>query len=197
MSRIIYTALAVMIYQLCFSQDVITLLNDDEIEAKVTDITPSEVYYILPCDSGNQSKSIGKWLVQNIKYKNGTEDIEVYKDVKYLSLLSDSDICSKAKTDAGLYYDYSSPANTAFFVTLLLTPIIGGLATNSIIKSNPVEDDKLNIPENDFITNKQYQYCYRNEAIEIKRTKVMKSYIRASLTEVFVIVFFLFMHENK
>jgi hypothetical protein len=198
MQRFICTAIIFILFLPAFSQDVITLLNGDEIKAKVTDITPTEVYYLLPAGSVSQPRTLGKWLVMYIRYNNGSEDSDVYKDVTDLSLLSDSDICNKARTDAGIYYDYSSPAAKSFLGSLLLTPVIGYFTADLINKTVPLDDDKLNIPRHEFVTNNIYQYCYRNEAIKIKKKQVWGNFWKGAICEVTIVGIYLFIrHNNK
>jgi len=73
--NIITTILISFALSPCFAQDVITIKSGDDIQAKVSEITPMEVKYKKFDNLNGPIYSIPKTEVFMIKYENGTKDV--------------------------------------------------------------------------------------------------------------------------
>lgn len=76
MKKIFFTALTLIFtMSLCFSQDIITIKTSEDIQAKVIEITTSEIKYKRFDNINGPTYTILKSDVVIIRYENGTKDI--------------------------------------------------------------------------------------------------------------------------
>ena len=57
------------------AQDVIVFKNGDEVQAKVKEVTPSEIKYIRFDNQNGPAYTINRQDIFMIKYENGTKDV--------------------------------------------------------------------------------------------------------------------------
>lgn len=67
--------LTLLIYNYIYSQDIITLINGDEIEVKITEIYPDEVKYKNYDNIDGPTRVLLKKEVFAIKYENGIREV--------------------------------------------------------------------------------------------------------------------------
>lgn len=75
MKKFIYTLMLVVSWTFCFSQDVVTKKNGDEIKTKLIEITTDQVKYKKFENLEGPTYSILKSELFMIKYENGTKDV--------------------------------------------------------------------------------------------------------------------------
>ncbi len=75
MKKIIFLVVAVALSAMAMAQDVITLRNGDEIEGRVTKVTPTEIEYKLASnpDGPTYTKPVAEIFM--VKYENGSKDV--------------------------------------------------------------------------------------------------------------------------
>jgi len=165
-----------------FSQDIITKKDGSEIQAKILEVTPSEIKYKR---FDNQTGPIFTILISDlilIKYENGSNEAFNQNTVpKTTSTSSEpSDLNLQGKQDALQNYkgEKSGKGWTAA-TTILFSPIIGVIPA-AITSSSEPEPDNLKAPNSELMKNPNYNAGYIDQAHKTKKKKVWKSFGIAS-----------------
>lgn len=78
---------SIFIIPYCFSQDIITKKSGDDIEAKILEVTASEIKYKEFDDQDGPTFFIPKSEVLMVRYENGSQDIFNNDDSSKVDLL--------------------------------------------------------------------------------------------------------------
>ncbi len=173
-----------------FSQDVITKIDGTDINAKVLEITKTEVKFKKwdNLEGPTYTESISDLIM--IRYKNGSKELFVKENIKPTPTLpvtettkiavvttpitTDPPIdnyCQKGKSDAQVYYTgQNSGSGGTSAATILLSPL-AGLLTYSLCIAAPPKPENLQYPSIKLYENPDYRTCYTTEAHTIKKKK--------------------------
>jgi hypothetical protein len=130
--------------------------------------------------------------INRISYKNGYVEVinhreidsllladlenlnKPIKDIDY-SYLSYNQIITIANEDAINYYKPNGVGTGHLFVTILTTPLIGGIIS---VQSNATTPNinNLNMPDKDIIHSPIYQNAYKKRVHKIKKEKIVANY---------------------
>ena len=176
------------------SQDIITKKNGDDIQAKVLEITLTELKYKNFNNLNGPLISILKSDVIFVKYENGTKD--VFAEEKPSSLLSKSNVLEAngvvdeddaaiiGKADAKRYYKGYTTAGTGTLVTGLFAGSIFALIPAIATSSSEPKESNLQYPKPSLMKNSKYVNGYQKEAFKIKKQKVWNNYFIALIANV-------------
>ncbi len=187
MKKAIFTTLAiVLIISNCFSQDTITFRSLEEVQAKVFEITSTDIKYKKFDNPNGPVFIILRSDVLSIRYENGTKDIfNTEKDIISSSpatpastpvsiptpLISGNDYFMKGQKDATRYYVGYTGAGTGTLVTSLISPLIG-LVPAIACAATPPKQKNLNFPSAELLKNPDYHRGYDARARKMKQGKV-------------------------
>ncbi len=185
--------LLVFVFSLIFiantdGQDIITKKNGDDIQAKVIEITLTELKYKNFNNLEGPLISILKSDVIFVKYENGTKDI--FADEKPLSnsgistnlARSSEDIdedksALAGKEDAKKYYKGYSGAGGGTLITGIWAGPIVALIPAIATSSTPPREGNLQYPKPSLMKNPSYVHAYQQEAFKIKKRMVWDNYV--------------------
>jgi len=203
-NRKILTLFLLLSTYLSFSQDIITMKSGEDIEAKVLEITVTEVKYKKFDFQDGPTYTILKSNTLMIRYKNGSKDIFPEPVVVPKEDSTSNAVTDRRKTydsrglptlrgknwnpsnadgmlDARLYYDgKKSGAGWTVATVFVVSPLIGLIPALSC-GATPPEDYNLNIPDRELMRDDTYADDYRREAHKIKKKKIWKSYCISSI----------------
>lgn len=164
------------------SQDVITLKNGEEINAKVTEVGTDEIKYKKGGDDG-PVYVLKKTEIFMVKYKNGNKEVfksesnsaEAKKknDKSDIKLdVVDQQLRLRGINDAETYYRGNrSGSGGVIATTLIVSPVIG-LIPAIACSSTPPKEVNLRIPISDYSKEPEYLNAYKDQAHRIKKRKV-------------------------
>jgi len=179
MKKIIFTVLtSIFTFTLCFAQDIITKKTSEDIQAKVLEVSTTEIKYKKSDNPNGPIFTILKSEVLMVRYENGTKDIfNEEKKIEAISNLSQSneDLFTQGKLDASKYYKGYKGAGTGTLVTSLISPLVGLIPAIACSSTQPKEDN-LNFPNSDLIKKSNYYNGYTQRAKKIKQGKVWKNW---------------------
>ena len=159
-----------------FTQDIITKKSSEDIEAKVTEVTTTEIKYKKFDNQNGPIFTILKSEVLMIRYENGTKDIFTDTPNTSVSNTSSNDMLLKGKQDAIIYYKgRNSGAAWTSVTTFFFTPIIGLIPAIACASTEP-SDENLNYRDAELMKNFNYYQTYTKRAHKIKKTKVWTGY---------------------
>ena len=156
------------------AQDLITKKDGTDISAKVLEITILEVKYKKFDNLSGPIFTMLKSDVLMIKYENGTND--VFNETVSADNVSSStdDMCEKAKEDANMYYPVKNTgAAWSMATTIAISPLFGIIPTLICSNAEP-KDINLHYPDRDLMKNYDYNRCYKEEALKMKKQKIFK-----------------------
>lgn len=180
MQNKIFLALGLVLSMLPLSaQDVIINNTGDEIQAKVLEITSSEIKYKRYDNLDGPTITIAKSEVLLIKYENGTKDVfqnQADGNSSTSVQAAKEDLRMKGMRDAERYYTgQNSGAGWTAAATILTTPIIGLIPAAAVSSAEPA-DRNLDYPDAKLMENYEYSQAYKQQAHKIKKKKVWTSY---------------------
>jgi len=177
MKKIIMTTLvSIFTASFGFTQDIITKKSSEDIEAKVTEVTTTEIKYKKFDNQNGPIFTILKSEVLMIRYENGTKDIFTDTPNTSVSNTSSNDMLLKGKQDAIIYYKgRNSGAAWTSVTTFFFTPIIGLIPAIACASTEP-SDENLNYRDAELMKNFNYYQTYTKRAHKIKKTKVWTGY---------------------
>jgi len=179
MKKIIFTVLtSIFTFTLCFSQDIITKKTSEDIQAKVLEVSTTEIKYKKSDNPNGPIFTILKSEVLMVRYENGTKDIfNEEKKIEATSNLSQSneDLFTQGKLDASKYYKGYKGAGTGTLITSLLSPLVGLIPAIACSSTQPKEAN-LNYPNSDLIKKSNYYNGYTQRSKKIKQGKVWKNW---------------------
>jgi len=184
MKRILFIVMALgVVTTSIFSQDIITKKTGEDISAKVSEITQTEIKYKKFDNLEGPIVSILKSEVIMIRYENGTKDVfnetsaqSVVSSQTTVNNVTDEDMALKGREDAKANYrGAKSGAGWTAATTILFSPIIGVIPAVACSSAAP-SDDNLNYRDNNLMKNTAYSKAYIDQAHKTKKKKVWTSF---------------------
>lgn len=177
MKKIIFSALATICTSAnCFSQDIITKKTSEDIQAKVIEITTTEIKYKKFDNQNGPTFTLLKSDVLMIRYENGSKDIFNESQNTSSANTSSSDMALKGKQDAITnYMGKNSGAGWTAATTIVLSPLFGLIPAVACSSSEP-SDNNLNYKEPELMKNYTYNQAYTEQAHKTKKKKVWTNY---------------------
>jgi len=172
MKKTLFIIFATISFHFTYSQDLIIKKTGDELQAKVIELTSTEVKYKRFDNLDGPIVSILKSDVFIIKYENGSK--EVFKEetnANTLTVSTSVDFYNNGKIDAQKYYRGYKGAGTLTFITGFISPLIG-LIPAIACSSTPPKDENLDYPKIELMKNLDYNTGYNQKAKRIKQSKV-------------------------
>lgn len=167
------------------AQDVIMKRSGEKLEAKVLEITPSEIKYKRFESLEGPTYIISKNDVTLIQYANNTsETFEVNAAEPIREELTDApaapetytvNMMEKGLLDANTHYDGYKAAGTGTLVASLISPLIG-LIPAIACSATPPRDHNLDSPDQQLLQKAEYKSGYVKNARKIKSRKVWKNW---------------------
>jgi len=173
MKQIILTTLAsIFTASLCFSQDLITKKSSEDIQAKVIEVTITEIKYKKFDDQSDITYTILKSDVLMIRYKDGSKDIFTESPNTSVVNTSSSDMRFKGNQDAITNYrgKYSGAGWTTA-TTIVLSPLFGVIPAVACASTEP-SDENLMYKDAELMKDNTYNQAYREKAHKIKKKKI-------------------------
>lgn len=162
----------------CFSQDLITKKSGEDIQAKVLEVTTSEIKYKKFDNLNGPTFSILKPEVLLIRYENGTKDMfveENREETISTASFSNEDFYNQGRLDASQNYVGYKGAGTGTLVTGLISPLVGLVPAIACSSTQP-KDINLNYPNSEMMQNFDYYNGYTQKSKKIKQGKVWKNW---------------------
>lgn len=173
----------------CFSQDIITKKSGEDIQAKVIEVTTSEIKYKKFDNQTGSILTISTMELLMIRYENGSKDIFTPPQnpvVQTQFIRTDSAyfmLRRKGKEDAiANYHGQNCGAGWVAATTIYPIFIIGGAVTASICSNQEPKDYNLNYPDSTLIDNPIYTEAYKDQARKIKSKKLWHYFIVTSVS---------------
>jgi hypothetical protein len=158
----------------CFAQDIITNKSNEEVQAKILEISSNEIRYKKFDNLNGPTFIVAKSEILEIRYENGTKDIfteEKKNETVSAPTQSNDSLYSQGQNDASRFYRGYSGAGTATLITGLISPLIGLIPAIACSSTSP-EDINLNYPNADLMMKPDYNNGYTQKAKKIKQGKV-------------------------
>ncbi len=174
----------------CFSQDVITKKNGEDINAKVIEVNQTDIKYKKQGASSGPTYTIDKNEILMIKYEDGSKDI--FNDQSEKNKISNSkkneNMYDKGIEDANLNYKGRNCGAAWTAVTTIFTsPLIGAIPAIACSSTEP-SDDNLNYMNRDLMKDPDYNRAYTKQAHKIKKKKVWSSFGLGSFAWLIVVI---------
>lgn len=161
-----------LVSNLAYSQDVITKKTSEDIQAKVIEVTTTEIKYKKFDNQTGPTFTLLKSDVLMIRYENGSKDIFNETAPVKTTQLETENYFLKGQKDATIYYKGYKGAGTVTLLTgLLLSPLVG-LIPALACSLTPPQTQNLNYPNEKLFSNADYQNGYTQKAKKIKSNKV-------------------------
>ena len=183
MKRILFVILTLGLFTTTiFSQDIITKKTGEDISAKISEVTQTEIKYKKFDNLEGPIFSILKSEVLMIRYENGTKDIfnettqQVVNSQTAVNEVTDEDMALKGQEDAKANYrGAKSGAGWTAATTILFSPIIGVIPAVACSSAAP-SDENLNYRDNNLMKNTAYSKAYIDQAHKTKKKKIWTSF---------------------
>ena len=193
MRKIIFTLLtSIFAITFCYSQDLITKKSSEDIEAKVVEVTTTEIKYKKIDNLDGPVFSMPKSDVLMIRYENGTKDIFVEeKTNETISTpdLSGDKLYKQGQSAAIKNYRGYTGAGTGTLIVSLLSPLVG-LIPAVACSSTPPKDKNLNYPNTELMKKPDYYNGYTQKSKKMKQSKVWTNWgFALAVNMVLVLVF--------
>ncbi|MDA9312980.1 hypothetical protein OAE04_00865 [bacterium] len=178
MTKSIFTLLAFIAINITlFSQDVITLKAGEDIQAKILELSTTEIKFKKFGNQTGPTFTILKSTVLMVRYENGTKDIfNQTEELKTPSKTPNEDMRMKGRRDAEMNYTgKKSGAGWTAATTILFSPLIGLIPAAACASSAP-NDENLNYRDYELMKDFEYNKAYAEQAHKIKKKKVWKNF---------------------
>ena len=178
MTKSIFTLLAfIAINFTVFSQDVITVKAGEDIQAKILELSTTEIKFKKFDNQTGPTFTILKSTVLMVRYENGTKDIfNQTEELKTPSKTPNEDMRMKGRRDAEMNYTgKKSGAGWTAATTILFSPLIGLIPAAACASSAP-NDENLNYRDYELMKDFEYNKAYAEQAHKIKKKKVWKNF---------------------
>ena len=173
---ILTTLLSVFTASLGFSQDIITKKSSEDIQAKVTEVTTTEIKYKKFDNQSGPTFTILKSDVLMIRYENGSKDIFTDSPNTSVANNSSSDMQLKGKQDANANYKgKKSGAGWTAATTIVFSPLFGLIPAVACASSEP-SDENLKYVDAELMKNNTYNRAYTEQAYKIKKEKIWTNF---------------------
>lgn len=176
------------------AQDIITKRTGEKVEAKVLEISTTDIKYKSFINLEGPTYVIPKAEVLLIQYENKTNEVFELADnysapatastakEQYattapatLSIENSAELYNRGQADAVTFYEGYKPASTTVLVVSLISPIIGLLPAVGATVSKP-KVQNLQAPRAELIQQPNYFNGYQKQASKIKIGKVWQNW---------------------
>lgn len=179
--------------QFAQAQDVVTKRTGEKVEAKVLEISSTEIKYKLFRNLEGPTYVVPKVDVALIEYEDKTSEAFELSDVAlakatgsayaepltekapFVSTATALQLYNQGQTEAVTYYDGYKAAGTAVLITSLLSPLVG-LVPAIATSVTPPKTQNLDAPSLELLQQPDYASGYRKSARKIKSGKVWKNW---------------------
>ncbi len=182
MSKIVKLLICLAIYFASISvqaQDVLTKKDGIDIQAKVLEVTTTEVKYKKFDNLNGPTFTLLKSELLMVRYENGTKDIFNQTNTSNVvsnNTMNDDNACINGKQDANKNYTgQSSGAGWTCATTILFSPLIGVIPA-AVCSSSEPSDDNLKYPNPNLMKDYNYSKCYKEQAHKTKKQKVWRNF---------------------
>lgn len=158
----------------CLSQDTITSRVGEDIQAKVLEITTTEIKYKKFDNLDGPTFIVQKSEFSMIRYENGTQEIFT-EEKKIEPTKPTANLYTKGQSDAIRYYSGYKGAGTGTLLTSLLSPLVGLIPAIACSSTRPKETN-LNYPNSDLMKQPDYNNGYTQKAKKIKQGRVWSNW---------------------
>lgn len=162
------------------SQDLITLKNGTDIQAKITEVGTTEIRYKKFDNVDGPVFIINKAEVLMVRHENGAKDIfneplaQNTNNTGSGNRFSDSFV--KGKGDAEQYYrGRNSGAIWSGAATAIFSPLLGWIPSLACATYEP-KDENLNYPDYNLMQDMDYRKAYIERSHKTKKRKIWTSY---------------------
>ncbi|WP_276495953.1 hypothetical protein [Pontibacter litorisediminis] len=174
------------------AQDVITKRTGEKVEAKVLEVSPSEIKYKRYSNQEGPTYILPKSEIVLITYEDKTSEVFELEDqaasnasassqtvatstnqVVYepATKMSSLDMYAKGQADGKMFYDGYKAAGTGTLVASLISPIIG-LVPAAITSASSPKEKNWDAPSNQLLQDPDYKSGYQKSARKKKAGKV-------------------------
>ena len=176
------------------AQDSETMKSGEVIQAKVMEVTNSEVKIKKLENLDGPIYTLLKYDILTIRYENGI--IDDFSAIKKIEPPGDSSLNMfyKGKEDAVTnYVNYKGASSTVFITSAIpMYGVILGILPMAIFSSTDPSEKNLGYPNAILMQNASYAAGYKEQAKTVKNKKVVKNYfvgigVSGALTLAFVI----------
>lgn len=177
MKKIIVTTLtSILTITFCFSQDIVTMKDGEDILAKLLEVTTTEIKYKKFDNLNGPTFTIFRSDVLMIRYENGSKDI--FAETK--NTTSSKDMANKGIQDAMTNYEGKhTGAGWTAVTTILFSPLIGIIPAAACSSKTPT-DNNLDYKDYELMKDNLYNISYKKTAHNTKKKKVWLGFGLAS-----------------
>lgn len=159
----------------CFSQDIITKKNAEDIKAKVLEVTTSEISFKKFDSPNGPTYRILKTEVLMIRYQDGSKDVFSDAQAPVEKPTSDN-LQAKGRQDANENYKgKNSGAGWTAATTIVFSPLLGVIPAAVCASSEPIHSN-LKVKNLELMKVNSYNQAYIEQAHKIKKNKIWKSF---------------------
>ena len=177
---ILSTTVTILTFSFCFSQDIITKKSGEDIQAKVIEVTTSEIKYKKFDNQTGPILTISTMELLMIRYENGSKDIFTtpQNPVGQIQILgTDSAYFSKRGMEDAIENYHGQNCGAVWVVPATISAFtIPGIIVAFICSNQVPMDHNLNYPDSTLFNNRLYSEAYKKQAHEIKTKKLWHSY---------------------
>lgn len=179
------------------AQDVIKKKNGEGVQAKVLEITSTEIKYKRFDHQEGPTYTLAKAEVLMVKYENNSEEFFTGTDSYVRSedgskatvettpvtantapavpTATGQDSYLRGQIDAEVHYDDYRSAGTGVLITSLLSPLVG-LVPAVVCSTTKPQEHNLNYPNYSLMQDAGYRSGYTNKARKIKSGRVWRNW---------------------
>ena len=177
MKNITFLLFAILTTTFCFSQDVITKTDGEEVKAKVLEVTQSEIKYKKFDNPNGPTFTIFKKEVFMIKYGNGSKDVfNSETETKIQNEEIDLQMFEKGKRDAQVQYKGKNSGAIWTGAAAVITLPILGLIPALIISNTEPQVENLGVKDQKLFSNSDYKEGYVEVAHKKKKRLVWSGF---------------------
>lgn len=170
------------------AQDLITRKTGEDIQAKVLEISPTEVKYKRFDNQSGPTYILPVADILIIRYENGTKDLfnqaSAGQNAPAPAATVQTDTAAKFIGDLRLrgeqdaqeyYFGKQSGSGWTAFVTVLTSPLFGLIPATACASAEP-QDKNLSYPNPELMKEYDYKNAYTQKAHKIKKRQVWSGY---------------------
>jgi len=169
MKKLILVSFCLSMALFSFSQDLLTKKNGEDIKVKIIEVNQSEIKYKKNENLSGPTFTISKSEALMIRYEDGSK--EMFQDTP-----NSSEMSSKGKEDAILYYKGKNSGAGGTAATVIFTSPIIGLIPAIACSSTEPSDENLQYKNNELMKNADYNKAYTDQAHKIKKKKIWNAF---------------------
>ena len=190
-TQILFVVLSLFSLQFVQAQDIVTKRTGEKVEAKVLEISTTEVKYKLFKNPEGPTYVVPKLEVALIQYQDNTTEAFELSDVVLAKANESAEplstnapvpstanavqLYNQGQADAITYYNGYKAAGTGVLITSLLSPLVA-LVPAIGTSATPPKTHNLDAPSNELLQQPDYAAGYRKSARKIKSGKVWKNW---------------------